>query len=125
MLLPRTTFTKDISFPREFGWSQTSGERKEERRNFLVEVLFCNLFLFSRRFNLINRLILHDPDSYANPLEFNPERFLGDHPEPDPRGAAFGYGRRICECFRLVSYQPPHLGSEGALLDSPSSSPND
>ena len=50
----------------------------------------------------MNRQILHDTDTYANPLEFNPERFLGDHPEPDPRGAAFGYGRRICERFRAV-----------------------
>ena len=31
-------------------------------------------------------------------MEFDPERFLGDHPEPDPRSTIFGYGRRICEC---------------------------
>ena len=58
-------------------------------------------------FNLVNRQILHDPDSYANPLEFNPERFLGDHPEPDPRATAFGYGRRICECLRFVFIPQP------------------
>ena len=45
---------------------------------------------------------MHDPDSHANPLEFDPERFLGDHPEPDPRATIFGYGRRICECFCFV-----------------------
>ena len=51
----------------------------------------------------MSRQILHDPDSYINPLEFNPERFLGEDPEPDPRETAFGYGRRICECFSLLS----------------------
>lgn len=25
-----------------------------------------------------------------------PERFLGENPEKDPRGMAFGFGRRIC-----------------------------
>ena len=35
-------------------------------------------------------------------MEFNPERFLGDSPEPDPRGAVFGFGRRICERCRLI-----------------------
>ena len=49
-------------------------------------------------FNLTNREILHDPATYANPMAFNPERFLGDHPEPNPRVATFGFGRRICEC---------------------------
>ena len=51
----------------------------------------------------MNRQILHDPAEYANPMEFNPERFLGDHPERDPRGTVFGYGRRICECFVIVT----------------------
>ena len=35
-------------------------------------------------------------------MEFNPERFLGEDPEPDPRGAVFGFGRRICECCRFI-----------------------
>ena len=47
----------------------------------------------------MSRQILHDPDSYADPLEFKPERFLGEEPEPDPRETVFGFGRRICECF--------------------------
>ena len=42
---------------------------------------------------------MHDPATYANPMEFNPERFLGDKPEADPRATVFGYGRRICECL--------------------------
>jgi len=46
--------------------------------------------------------MLHDPDYYVNPLEFNPDRFLGDHPEPDPRATAFGHGRRICPGLNLA-----------------------
>lgn len=39
---------------------------------------------------------LHDPDVYALPEEFDPERFLSPRNEPDPMNEAFGYGRRIC-----------------------------
>ncbi|BCS04512.1 cytochrome P450 [Aspergillus luchuensis] len=38
----------------------------------------------------------HDPTNYNNPEAFNPDRFLGATPEPDPRLYAFGFGRRIC-----------------------------
>ena len=50
----------------------------------------------------MSRQILHDPVTYVDPMEFNPERFLGNHPEPEPRAAAFGYGRRICKCCEFV-----------------------
>ena len=75
---------------------------------------------------MMNRQMLHDPDSYANPLEFNPGRFLGDHPEPDPRGTAFGHGRRVCECFCFIVI----LDSLGRVIETlpfpaPSVSPND
>jgi len=46
--------------------------------------------------------ILHDPATYADPIEFKPERFLGDHPEEDPRVTTFGYGRRICPGLNLA-----------------------
>jgi cytochrome P450 len=42
------------------------------------------------------RYILRNPDTYKNPDVFDPERFLGEHPEPDPRRAVFGFGRRVC-----------------------------
>ncbi|KAJ4475728.1 cytochrome P450 [Lentinula aciculospora] len=57
--------------------------------------------------------VMHDPDVYPDPFEFNPERYtLGTTSDgirvwndalsidqmvnPDPRKFAFGYGRRIC-----------------------------
>jgi hypothetical protein len=44
-----------------------------------------------------DRSMLNDPQTYANPSEFNPERFLakdGKEPETDPRMVCFGFGRR-------------------------------
>ncbi|KAJ6460007.1 cytochrome P450 [Mycena sanguinolenta] len=43
----------------------------------------------------------HDPAHYANPMDFDPTRFLqsnhnGKEPEPDPTNICFGFGRRIC-----------------------------
>ncbi|KAI1127531.1 cytochrome P450 monooxygenase [Nemania abortiva] len=38
----------------------------------------------------------HDPAIYANPSVFNPSRFLGPNPAPDPINHIFGYGRRVC-----------------------------
>ncbi|PHH74314.1 hypothetical protein CDD82_4982 [Ophiocordyceps australis] len=39
---------------------------------------------------------MHDPNVYAEPESFDPERFLEPRNEPDPRQHIFGYGRRIC-----------------------------
>lgn len=38
----------------------------------------------------------HDPNVYHDPMVFEPSRFLGEHPEPDPTIYVFGFGRRIC-----------------------------
>ncbi|GJE84890.1 cytochrome P450 [Phanerochaete sordida] len=46
--------------------------------------------------------ILRDPAAYAQPLRFMPERFLGAHPEQDPRVCVFGFGRRICPGLNLA-----------------------
>ena len=43
------------------------------------------------------RQLTHDPRTYANPMIFDPSRFLaseGKTPEPDPREMCFGFGRR-------------------------------
>ncbi|KAG2356982.1 cytochrome P450 [Suillus spraguei] len=49
--------------------------------------------------------MLNDPERYANPSEFNPERFLGNggkKPETEPRTICFGFGRRICPGIHLA-----------------------
>jgi cytochrome P450 len=39
---------------------------------------------------------MHDETIYTNPSAFQPERFLGDSPQPDSRKFVFGFGRRSC-----------------------------
>ncbi|KAG2037858.1 cytochrome P450 [Suillus americanus] len=49
--------------------------------------------------------MLNDPRTYANPSQFNPERFLakdGKEPEMEPRTVCFGFGRRICPGLHLA-----------------------
>ncbi|KAG1879784.1 cytochrome P450 [Suillus subluteus] len=49
--------------------------------------------------------MLNDPQTYANPSQFNPERFLtkdGKEPETEPRTICFGFGRRICPGIYLA-----------------------
>ncbi|THU82832.1 cytochrome P450 [Dendrothele bispora CBS 962.96] len=48
-------------------------------------IVFSNIWKMSR-----------DPEVYSDPETFNPGRFLGSNPEPDPREIVFGFGRRIC-----------------------------
>jgi len=38
----------------------------------------------------------HDPRVYPDPMTFNPHRFSGECPCPDPRAFVFGFGRRRC-----------------------------
>ncbi|KAJ7477159.1 cytochrome P450 [Mycena galericulata] len=40
--------------------------------------------------------IMHDATVYPDPFSFNPARFFGDKPQPDPRDYVFRFGRRIC-----------------------------
>ncbi|KAF7360772.1 Cytochrome P450 [Mycena venus] len=46
---------------------------------------------------------LHDPNVYKDPFIFNPDRFLGPNPPPDPTDlGVFGYGRRVCPGAHLA-----------------------
>lgn len=38
----------------------------------------------------------HDPQVYAKPDEFDPERYFEPRNEPDPKSVVYGFGRRIC-----------------------------
>ncbi|KAG7094385.1 hypothetical protein E1B28_007985 [Marasmius oreades] len=40
--------------------------------------------------------MFRDADVYPDPETFNPNRFLGENPEQNPRDALFGFGRRVC-----------------------------
>lgn len=44
----------------------------------------------------------HDPEIYPDPFVFNPERYLCDQPQRDPRKVGFGFGRRICPGMYLA-----------------------
>lgn len=50
--------------------------------------------------------LLHDPDTYKNPDEFRPERYLGENPELDPSNMVFGFGRR----YVLFPFLPTLFG---------------
>lgn len=50
--------------------------------------------LIERHILWFHRKMLHDPKIYSDPMKFNPRRFMGPNPEPDPRQACYGFGRR-------------------------------
>ena len=49
---------------------------------------------------------MHDPKVFNNPMEFQPERYLKDgqlNPDVrDPDCAAFGFGRRSVDPYRIL-----------------------
>jgi cytochrome P450 len=81
---------KVISFPREQLFGEMHGKAVKLPSNFLSVSSF--------------RLMLHDEDVYPDPHAFNPDRFLGPNPQPDPTDhGAFGYGRRYaCATANLI-----------------------
>ncbi|KAJ6630953.1 cytochrome P450 [Mycena sp. CBHHK59/15] len=40
--------------------------------------------------------MMHDETVYPDPFTFDPTRFQGGNPQPDPREYVFGFGRRVC-----------------------------
>jgi hypothetical protein len=78
-------YTTDILFPRDLSFCRTYG----------TSDVACYTSFTSTYFYF--RFLLHDPRVYHEPMEFKPERFLGPTPEPDPRNACFGFGRRLVD----------------------------
>ncbi|KAF8921827.1 cytochrome P450 [Mucidula mucida] len=59
--------------------------------------------------------ILHDEKVYHNAEAFNPDRFMGPRPEPDPSTmGAFGFSRRICP-GRYVAVNSAYIAIAGLL----------
>lgn len=44
----------------------------------------------------------HDESVYPNPMTFDPSRYIGENPQPDPYKFVFGFGRRICPGAHLA-----------------------
>ncbi|KAF7324453.1 Cytochrome P450 [Mycena sanguinolenta] len=57
-----------------------------------------NGFLIPAKTTVIANIyaMMHDETVYPDPFVFNPERFMGSNPQPDPREFVFGFGRRVC-----------------------------
>ena len=52
--------------------------------------------------------MLHDPNTYHDPFDFKPERFLsgpGRKPERDPSSIMFGFGRRYLSIVSPQEYK--------------------
>ena len=67
----------------------------------MVRPLFIRLAIHLRRY----RAVLHDPETYPDPEEFRPERFLNEDGSVrvDPTLAlGFGAGKRICPGRHIV-----------------------
>lgn len=65
----------------------------------ILSNVWCVKPAFKRRDTQLKnmfRAMAHDPETYPNPFEFNPDRFMGDTPNRDPFDFIFGIGRRIC-----------------------------
>jgi cytochrome P450 len=60
--------------------------------NVWLVALICHILVLHSAFP---RAFAHDPNTYADPFEFRPERFLGPTPEPLP-DFVYGFGRRAC-----------------------------
>jgi cytochrome P450 len=75
------------------------------------------------------RFMLHDHRRYKDPHRFDPTRFLGPSPEPDPRSYVFGFGRRQCPgasryADRIIITAHAATIKENYLRRAPASSPS-
>ncbi|KAJ7930131.1 cytochrome P450 [Mycena leptocephala] len=71
----------------------------------------------------------HDPERYANPMAFDPTRFIGTdgkEPEQNPASICFGYGRKLLgetavfmECSAILSVFNISKASENGIVVEP------
>ena len=68
--------------------------------------VYKNMFIPKGTLVMVNIWdLLHDPKTYADPMTFNPDRFIatpGREAERDPRDFAFGFGRR---CVSSIGFR--------------------
>ncbi|KAJ6451319.1 cytochrome P450 [Mycena sanguinolenta] len=65
----------------------------------IANIWFVLGLVWRRESQLCSRKMTHDPMIYANPMVFDPTRFIetaAKVAEPDPTRISFGFGRRIC-----------------------------
>ncbi|KAJ7184544.1 cytochrome P450 [Mycena filopes] len=57
-----------------------------------------NGFVIPRKTTVVANIwaMMYDEKMYPKPSVFDPERFVGEEPQPDPRKWGFGFGRRVC-----------------------------
>ncbi|KAG8709921.1 hypothetical protein FRC08_017892 [Ceratobasidium sp. 394] len=47
--------------------------------------------------------LMREPTTYSNPNTFDPDRFLKQTPDLDPRRLVFGFGRRVCPGLHVAN----------------------
>jgi cytochrome P450 len=86
-----------MGIPHMSSEDDTWGEYFIPKGSLIMPNIWCDRPKRSHRVDTDqSRAFTHDPEVYKDPMEFRPERFLGEEPEEDPTSYVFGFGRRVC-----------------------------